>query len=280
MQIQFTKMHGLGNDFMVIDAINQSLSLSAEQIRFMGDRHFGIGFDQLLLVESSDVEGADFRYRIYNADGGEVEQCGNGARCFARFVIDEGLTDKTEIPVITHTDKIILKVEDDENVTVNMGAPELTPSKLPFEIDQQAVSYQLNIEQQVVEFCAISMGNPHAVILVDDIDTALVEKLGKALQADLHFPQSVNVGFMQVIDRSNVRIRVFERGVGETQACGTGACAAIVAGRLLNVLDETVNAKLLGGDLSISWQGDVGNIDKPVMMTGPTATVFKGIITL
>jgi len=280
MQIQFTKMHGLGNDFMVIDAIRQSISLSTEQIRLMGSRHFGIGFDQLLLVEKSDVEGADFRYRIYNADGGEVEQCGNGARCFARFVIDEGLTNKTEIPVITNTGKIILKIEGDENVTVDMGAPELSPQKLPFKSEQQAVSYTLKVEQELVEFCAISMGNPHAVILVDDIDTAAVEKLGKALQADMHFPQSVNVGFMQVIDRSHVRIRVYERGVGETQACGTGACAAIVAGRLLNLLDETVNAKLIGGDLSISWQGEMNNTSHPVMMTGPTATVFKGTITL
>ena len=280
MQIQFTKMHGLGNDFVVINAIDQSISLDKAQIQFMGDRHFGIGFDQLLLIESSDVEGADFRYRIYNADGGEVEQCGNGARCFARFVIDEGLSTTTEIPVITKTGKIILIIEDDENVTVNMGSPELSPDKLPFTADQQAINYSLNIGQEVVEFCAISMGNPHAVILVDDIDTAAVEKIGKALQSDPHFPQSVNVGFMQVIDINQARIRVYERGVGETQACGTGACAAIVAGRLLNILDETVTAKLNGGDLSINWQGDASNTNQPVMMTGPTETVFKGTITL
>jgi len=280
MQIQFTKMHGLGNDFVVINAIDQSISLNKTQIKFMGDRHFGIGFDQLLLIESSDVEGADFRYRIYNADGGEVEQCGNGARCFARFVIDEGLSTKTEIPVITKTGKIILIIKDDENVTVNMGSPELSPDKLPFTADQQAINYSLNIGQEVVEFCAISMGNPHAVILVDDIDTAAVEKIGKALQSDPHFPQSVNVGFMQVIDKNQARIRVYERGVGETQACGTGACAAIVAGRLLNILDETVTAKLNGGDLSINWQGDASNTNQPVMMTGPTETVFKGTITL
>ena len=280
MQIQFTKMHGLGNDFVVINAIDQSISLDKAQIQFMGDRHFGIGFDQLLLIEGSDVEGADFRYRIYNADGGEVEQCGNGARCFARFVIDEGLSTKTEIPVITKTGKIILIIEDDENVTVNMGSPELSPDKLPFTADQQAINYSLNIGQEVVEFCAISMGNPHAVILVDDIDTAGVEKIGKALQSNPHFPQSVNVGFMQVIDKNQARIRVYERGVGETQACGTGACAAIVAGRLLNILDETVTAKLNGGDLSINWQGDASNTNQPVMMTGPTETVFKGTITL
>lgn len=280
MQIQFTKMHGLGNDFVVINAIDQSISLNKAQIKFMGDRHFGIGFDQLLLIESSDVEGADFRYRIYNADGGEVEQCGNGARCFARFVIDEGLSTKTEIPVITKTGKIILIIEDDENVTVNMGSPELSPDKLPFTADQQAINYSLNIGQEVVEFCAISMGNPHAVILVDDIDTVAVEKIGKALQSNPHFPQSVNVGFMQVIDKNQARIRVYERGVGETQACGTGACAAIVAGRLLNILDETVTAKLNGGDLSINWQGDASNTNQPVMMTGPTETVFKGTITL
>ena len=280
MQIQFTKMHGLGNDFVVINAVDQSISLNKAQIKFMGDRHLGIGFDQLLLIESSDVEGADFRYRIYNADGSEVEQCGNGARCFARFVIDQGLSSKTEIPVITKTGKIILIIEDDENVTVNMESPELSPEKLPFTADQQAISYSLNIGQEVVEFCAISMGNPHAVILVDDIDTAPVEKIGKALQSSPHFPQSVNVGFMQVINKNQARIRVYERGVGETQACGTGACAAIVAGRLLNILDETVTAKLNGGDLSINWQGDASNTNEPVMMTGPTETVFKGTITL
>ncbi len=271
-------MHGLGNDFVVIDAINQSIALTKNQIKFMADRHFGIGFDQLLLVENSDVEGADFRYRIYNANGGEVEQCGNGARCFARFVREEGLTDKIKIPVITNTGKIILKVLDDENVTVNMGEPELEPDKIPFKSDKRATSYTLKIQGESIEFCAVSMGNPHAVIIVDDINTAPVEKLGKSLQADPHFPNSVNVGFMQVMDKNNVKVRVYERGVGETQACGTGACAAVVAGQLLGLLDEKVDTILLGGSLSIQWKDDSkGN---SVMMTGATASVFKGTITL
>jgi len=280
MQIEFTKMHGLGNDFMVINAISQDILLTPEQIRFMSNRHFGIGFDQLLLVESSDIEGADFRYRIYNADGGEVEQCGNGARCFARFVRDEGLTDKTEIPVITTTGLITLKVESDNNVTVDMGKPILEPHKIPFLSDQQSTSYGLDIDGTHVEFCAISMGNPHAVILVEDISAAAVETIAKVLQQDSHFPQSVNVGFMQVHSNAEISLRVYERGVGETQACGTGACAAVVAGRLLGMLDETVVANLLGGRLNITWAGSTQDTKHPVMMTGPTATVFKGLITL
>jgi diaminopimelate epimerase len=280
MQIEFTKMHGLGNDFMVINAITQSISLSPKQIRFLGARQFGIGFDQLLLVEKSDTDSADFRYRIYNADGAEVEQCGNGARCFARFVRDEGLTDKTEISVITKTGKIILKVESDETVTVDMGSPILQPEKIPFSSDQQSVIYHVNIGDNLVEFCAVSMGNPHAVILVDDIETAAVETIGKSLQADSNFPQSVNVGFMQVHSKGNISLRVYERGVGETQACGTGACAAVVAGRLLGLLDENVAVSLLGGELKIHWIGSKQDFQHSVKMTGPTATVFKGTITL
>jgi len=269
-------MHGLGNDFVVIDAITQPISLSTEQIRFIADRHFGIGCDQLLLVETSDIDSADFRYRIFNADGGEVEQCGNGARCFAHFVQEESLTTKTEIPVITSTGRIVLKIEDDGQVTVNMGMPELDPEKIPFIADSQSLTYELDIANQTVTFCAISIGNPHAVVLVDDIDVAPLERLGQAIQADRHFPNSVNVGFMQIIDHRHIKLRVYERGVGETQACGTGACAAVVAGRIQGLLDETVDAKLLGGNLSIHWAGD----KNPVMMTGPTATVFKGTISL
>ena len=282
MQIEFTKMHGLGNDFMVINAISQSISLSAEQIRLMSDRHFGIGFDQLLIVERTDEPDVDFCYRIYNADGGEVEQCGNGARCFARFVRDEGLTDKIEISVITKTGKILLKVESDEKVTVNMGHPRLAPETLPFMSDtsNQQATYQLNINNSTVEFSAVSMGNPHAVILVEDIKEAPVEAMGKALQADPSFPQSVNVGFMQVHNKRNISLRVYERGVGETQACGTGACAAVVAGRLLGLLDKPVCVNLLGGELIIHWAGAERDTLHPVMMTGPTATVFKGTITL
>ncbi|MEE9327036.1 MAG: diaminopimelate epimerase [Cocleimonas sp.] len=280
MQIEFTKMHGLGNDFVVIDAINQSISLSIEQIKAISDRHFGIGCDQLLLVEKSGVEDADFRYRIYNAEGSEVEQCGNGARCFAVFVRDQGLTDKTEISVVTNSGKIILKVESEGVVRVDMGAPILNPQDIPFVSDKQATTYTLNLEgggdENKITFSAVSMGNPHAVILVDDVDKAGVERVGKAVQKHPYFPHSVNVGFMQIIDRSTVKLRVYERGVGETQACGSGACAAVVAGIKRALLDATVETQLLGGNLSIHWEGN----QNPVMMSGPTATVFKGTITL
>ncbi len=276
MLIEFTKMHGLGNDFVVINGITQSLSLSADQIRFIADRHFGVGCDQLLLVEKSDVADADFRYRIYNSDGGEVEHCGNGARCFAIFVREEGLTTKTEIPVITKNGRIVLNINSDETVTVDMGAPVLEPDQIPFVANEQSISYMLDIDGELITIGAVSMGNPHAVILVDDIDSAPVEQIGKAVQAGEYFPNSVNVGFMQIIDRNNIKLRVYERGVGETQACGTGACAAVVSGHLQGLLDDKVDANLLGGKLSISWAGS----ENPVMMTGPTATVFRGMITL
>ncbi|WP_325808911.1 MULTISPECIES: diaminopimelate epimerase [unclassified Cocleimonas] len=285
MNIIFTKMHGLGNDFVVINGIDQTINLTPEQIRFMSDRQFGIGFDQLLLVEKSDVEDTDFRYRIFNSDGGEVEQCGNGARCFAHFVRNENLTDKKEIAVITKNGRLILNVEDNGNVTVDMGAPILEPAQIPFIANAgnedkaenvQQKSYSIQINQQNIEIGAVSMGNPHAVVIVDDTQSADVEKLGKAIQESSCFPNSVNVGFMQVIDRQNIKLRVYERGVGETQACGTGACAAVVAGIVQGLLDSKVDVNLLGGNLSISWAGDTN----PVMMSGPTATVFKGMISL
>lgn len=276
MQIKFTKMHGLGNDFVVINAITQSVSLSTKQIQFIADRHFGVGCDQLLLVEKSDVENADFRYTIFNADGAEVEQCGNGARCFAHFVQQENLTTKTEISVITKTGLIILKTEENGLVTVDMGNPILSPDKIPFLASQQQTSYQLKLDTETLTLGAVSMGNPHAVIIVDDIETAPVETLGKQLQAHEAFPKSVNVGFMQIIDSTHIKLRVYERGVGETQACGTGACAAVVSGCLQGFLEDKVDAKLLGGNLSISWAGD----ENPVMMTGSTSTVFKGKISL
>ncbi len=276
MDIEFTKMHGLGNDFVVINGIAQPFSLNAEQIRFIADRHFGIGCDQLLLVEKSDIANADFRYRIYNGDGSEVEHCGNGARCFAIFVKEEGLTTKTEIPVITKNGRIVLNVNDDETVTVDMGAPVLEPDKIPFVANEKANSYMLDIDGELITIGAVSMGNPHAVIIVKDIDSAPVEKMGKVIQGEEYFPNSVNVGFMQIIDRNTIKLRVFERGVGETQACGTGACAAVVSGHLQGFLDDDVDANLLGGKLSISWAGG----KNPVMMTGPTATVFKGKISL
>lgn len=269
-------MHGLGNDFVMIDAITQSISLSTEQIRFIADRHLGVGCDQLLLVEKSDVENADFRYRIFNADGAEVEQCGNGARCFAHFVQQENLTNKTEIPVITNTGRIVLKTENDGMVTVDMGAPILTPQKIPFIAPQQQNSYHIDGKEQKLTIGAISIGNPHAVLIVDDVTSAPVEDVGTFLQQSKYFPRSVNVGFMQIIDKNNIKLRVFERGVGETQACGTGACAAAVAGILQGLLDENVTVKLLGGSLSIHWAGD----ENPVMMTGSTCTVFKGTISL
>lgn len=282
MLINFTKMHGLGNDFVVIDAINQPISLNTEQICFIADRHFGVGCDQLLLVQKSDVDGADFRYRIFNSDGGEVEQCGNGARCFATFVHDEGLTDKTVIPVITSGGLITLKLESDGQVTVDMGRPNFQPESLPFlannqpEENQQPPIYSLDIGGETVEFSVVSVGNPHAVIQVEDIDTAPVEELGAKIQAHEAFPNSVNVGFMQVVDSLNVHLRVYERGVGETQACGTGACAAMTVGRRRGLLDENVAVNLSGGSLSIRWAGD----ENPVMMTGSTATVFTGTLTL
>jgi len=276
MQFSFTKMHGLGNDFVVINGIDQAIQLTPAQIRFIADRHFGVGCDQLLLVEKTDNKNADFRYRIFNANGGEVEQCGNGARCFAIFVRDEGLTDKQEISVITKTGLITLKVQDNNQVTVDMGVPVLQPDKIPFVADAQAPVYSIDIAGKPLTISAVSMGNPHAVLLVDDIKTAPVDELGAAIQQSSRFPNSVNVGFMQVIDRENIKLRVFERGVGETQACGTGACAAVVAGHIQGLLDDTVRVELLGGDLSIHWAG----AQNPVMMTGATATVFKGTISL
>ena len=269
-------MHGLGNDFVVIDAITQDISLTADQIRFIANRRFGIGCDQLLLVEKSDVENADFRYRIFNADGGEVEQCGNGARCFAHFVQQEKLTEKNEIPVITNTGRIVLKTESNGMVTVDMGIPILMPEKIPFVATQQHNKYDLKVSGKTLSIGAVSMGNPHAVIIVDDIKKAQVEVLGKQVQANNRFPNSANVGFMQVIDNKHIKLRVYERGVGETQACGTGACAAVVAGRLQGLLEEQVEVELLGGNLSISWAGE----KNPVMMTGETCTVFKGTISI
>ena len=276
MDIKFSKMHGLGNDFVVIDAINQKISLDSKQVKFIADRHFGIGCDQLLLVEKSDSPDADFRYRIFNNDGSEVEQCGNGARCFAEFVYAEGLTDKTEISVLTSGGRIVLNRKENGCVTVDMGAPILTPQDIPFVADEINNSYDLVIDDEKITFSAVSMGNPHAVILVDDVDSAEVERIGKLLQSDKHFPNSLNVGFMQVINPTQVKLRVYERGVGETQACGSGACAAVVAGRVQGLLDETVVTQLVGGNLSIYWAGE----QNPVMMTGATSTVFKGEITL
>jgi diaminopimelate epimerase len=276
MLLNFTKMHGLGNDFIVIDATNEALTLSNDTIKQLSNRHLGIGFDQMLVVESSDVSDCDFRYRIFNSDGGEVEQCGNGARCFARFVTDNGLSDKQEIPVMTSGGRIVLKLQLDGQVTVDMGAPELLPRNIPLVADIQQLTYHHTIADHELDFSAVSMGNPHAVITVDDVDTAAVISIGTAFQDDPIFPKQVNVGFMQVLDRQTIRLRVFERGVGETMACGTGACAAIVAGHLQGLLDDTVTVILPAGNLIINWAGDTS----VVKMTGPATTVYHGTITV
>ena len=274
MKINFTKMHGAGNDFVVIDGINQSIALSTSQIQHIADRHFGVGCDQLLLVEHPQNPEADFRYRIFNADGGEVEQCGNGARCFVRFVIDKGLTSKTEITVETRSGLIKPRMETDGRVTVNMGAPRFTPADIPFDAPDRMPTYQLDVDGKVVTISALSMGNPHAVQVVENVDTAPVLQQGPLIERHLRFPQRVNAGYMQVLDRAHIKLRVFERGAGETLACGTGACAAVVAGIQRGLLDSRVDVETRGGILTIKWQGD----DTPVMMTGPAETVFEGIL--
>ncbi len=276
MSLAFTKMHGLGNDFVVIDAIRQQVTLSPEQVRFLADRRFGVGCDQLLLVEPAQVRGVDFRYRIFNADGGEVEQCGNGARCFARFVLDKGLTDKDLIVVETSSGVIELRVEPDGQVTVNMGAPRFAPAAIPFQAEAEAVSYPLDIDGHTLSIGAVSMGNPHAVLQVDDVASAPVARLGPLIEGHPRFPRRVNAGFMQIVDRGHIRLRVFERGAGETLACGTGACAAVAVGRQQGLLDDMVTVDLPGGPLRISWTGE----GQPVWMTGPATTVFEGTIEL
>lgn len=272
--LTFFKMHGLGNDFMVFDAIHQNVQLSPEQIRRWANRHTGVGFDQLLLVESAQQAGVDFRYRIFNADGSEVAQCGNGARCFARFVREQGLSDKDELVVETASG--IIKLYHEANgVRVNMGAPRFESQDIPLTLIR-APHYLLSLGDDVVTFYAVSMGNPHAVIEVDNIDEADVSGIGAALQARADiFPESVNVGFVQIVGREEVRLRVYERGSGETQACGTGASAAIAALRSADLVDEHVRVSLLGGDLMIRWSGDES---EPLWMTGPAETVFKGTI--
>lgn len=269
-------MHGLGNDFVVIDAINQSINLSSEQIRHWSDRHFGIGFDQLLLVEKALNDTADFKYRIFNADGGEVAQCGNGARCFARFVRDKKLSNKDEISVETDSGSLLLRFDDDGLITVNMGIPKHAPAQIPLLAEQESRFYTVQVLDTEKAFGAVSMGNPHAVIQVTDIKTAPVAELGKALESHDFFPERVNVGFMQVVDRQHIKLRVFERGAAETLACGSGACAAVVIGIEHNLLDHTVSVELPGGLLTINWPGR----GEPVLMTGPAISVFEGQITL
>ncbi len=276
MKLQFTKMHGLGNDFMVIDQITQNVQITSEQVARLADRHRGIGFDQLLIVSPPSSPDVDFRYRIFNADGSEVEQCGNGARCFARFVREKRLTNKHRIVVETLSGIIELRVNEREEITVDMGAPIFDPVRIPLLADQPQDPYVFDVAGQTVELGCVSMGNPHGVLIVDNVDTAPVENLGPALEKHTNFPKRANIGFMQIVDRQRVRLRVFERGAGETQACGTGACAAAVIALRRNLVDSPVTVQLPGGTLSIQWQGE----GQPVLMTGPATTVFEGTITL
>jgi len=280
MKIRFTKMHGLGNDFVVLDAINQAFVPTPAQARWLADRHFGVGCDQLLVVEKADAPDVDFRYRIFNADGGEVEQCGNGARCFVRFVHEQGLTGKREIRVETRGGVIAPRLEADGQVTVDMGAPRFAPAEIPFDSDSDAAVQPLDVAGTTVEISAVSMGNPHAVQVVADVDAAPVAEQGPRIESHPRFPRRVNAGFMQIVDRHAIRLRVYERGAGETLACGTGACAAVVAGIRRGLLDSPVRVATRGGELSIAWGGGAGNENSPVLMTGPATTVFTADIEL
>ncbi|MEW2923400.1 diaminopimelate epimerase [Pseudomonas juntendi] len=276
MLLRFTKMHGLGNDFMVLDLVSQHAHIQPKHAKQWGDRHTGIGFDQLLIVEAPNNPEVDFRYRIFNADGSEVEQCGNGARCFARFVLDKRLTTKKRIRVETKSGIIVLDVQNDGQVSVDMGPPRFTPAEIPFVADAQALSYPLEVDGQLHSIAAVSMGNPHAVLRVDDVRTAPVHELGPKIENHPRFPQRVNAGFLQVIDRHRANLRVWERGAGETQACGTGACAAAVAAISQGWMDSPVSLDLPGGRLHIEWAGP----GKPVVMTGPAVRVYEGQVRL
>ena len=276
MKLKFTKMHGIGNDFVVLDGINQQINLSEIQYRSIADRHFGIGCDQILLVEESREANVDFRYRIFNADGSEVEQCGNGARCFARFVREKQLTDKDTITVATKNGIIVLNLTKDGLVTVDMGQPRLLPKDIPLNASAKASHYSVVVDGKKLEIGAVSMGNPHGVVLVDNVDIAPVEMLGKALESHDIFPARANIGFMQIVSENKIRLRVFERGSGETLACGTGACAAVVVGRIWGSLSDNVEVSLPGGELKIVWNGE----NSSVMMTGPAEFVFEGEISL
>ncbi|MEX2488783.1 MAG: diaminopimelate epimerase [Pseudomonadales bacterium] len=278
MLLRFTKMHGLGNDFVLLDLISQDINIRQEQIRALADRRKGIGFDQLLIVEPPTDPDLDFRYRIFNADGSEAEQCGNGARCFMRFVRDRGLTTKTNLKLETRNGIIECNLERDGNVSVNMGTPRLAPEHIPFKASQPQIRYPLEFRESLcqppVSICisVVNIGNPHAVIRVDDVEHAPVAVWGPIIEKHEFFPERTNVGFMEVIDRDRINLRVFERGTGETSACGTGACAAVVAGRLQGLLNESVEVALPGGSLTVSWAGD----DAPVILTGPACRVYEG----
>ncbi|MCG9627881.1 diaminopimelate epimerase [Vibrio mediterranei] len=275
MHFHFSKMHGLGNDFMVVDCITQNVFFSPDLIRRLADRHTGVGFDQLLIVEAPYDPETDFHYRIFNADGSEVEQCGNGARCFARFVQMKGLTNKYSVSVSTKKGKMVLKLEENDLVTVNMGQPEFEPNKIPFKAKQKEKTYILRAGEHTLFCGAVSMGNPHVVTVVDSTEEADVDRLGPLLESHERFPERVNAGFMQVLSRHEVNLRVYERGAGETQACGSGACGAVAVGIVQGLLDENVTVHLPGGDLKISWKGE----GYPLTMTGPATHVFDGQIS-
>lgn len=275
-QIKFTKMHGLGNDFVVIDGVTQDIEMTTELARHIGDRHFGIGCDQILLVEPPSTPDVDFDYRIFNTDGSEVSQCGNGARCFAKFVRDRRLTGKRSIRVRTAAGVMTLEVKRNNDITVDMGAPRFAPPEIPLLMDEQQDNYHVDVNGESVSLSALSMGNPHAVLIVNDVDKAPVETLGPAIESHPKFPERVNVGFMAIQARDSISLRVYERGAGETLACGSGACAAVVAGVQLGLLDREVQVRLPGGTLSINWQGEGAS----VLMTGPAATVFQGRIRI
>ena len=276
MMIKFTKMHGLGNDFVVLDLLSHNITVNKALIRRLADRHFGIGCDQVLLVEHPTDPETDFRYRIFNQDGNEVEQCGNGARCFAKYVFEKNLTGKTSITVQTSNTRLILELQEDQEVRVNMGIPILEPESIPFDADQREQTYRLEHKDKHFEISAVSMGNPHAILFVDDLRRVRVAKLGRGLCHHPRFPEQANINFARVRDPENFDLRVFERGVGETMACGTGACATFVAGRLRNLLTDCARAHLKGGVLKLEWQGE----ETPVYMTGPATTVYEGQIRL
>lgn len=272
MTIKFTKMQGLGNDFVVLNALEQSFNLTALQIQRMANRHYGIGFDQLLMIEPSDNNHADFNYRIFNADGSEVGQCGNGARCVARYLYAHAYIKKSHIILATRTSRLNIQLESNDLVTVDMGPPNFEPLQIPCRAEQRMDKYELNLEGQTIQFGAVSMGNPHAVILIDDIQNVPIATLGPKLQQHQFFPEQVNVGFMKVIDRQHIRLRVYERGAGETLACGSGACAAVAIGRTWQLLDHTVNVTLAGGSLRVHWPGE----PQSLLMTGPAEFVYTG----
>ncbi len=280
MRLKFTKMHGRGNDFVMLNGIAQTVSLTPAQLRQIADRHFGIGCDQILLVEPPTLAGVDFRYRIFNGDGGEVEQCGNGTHCFAQFVRDEGLTSKNEIRVETLNGIISPLIAADGLITTDMGAPRFTPADIPFAAAAVQMQYDLNVDGSTVSIGALSMGNPHAVQVVADVDTAPVEQQGPLIEHHPRFPARVNAGYMQVLARDHIRLRVWERGAGETLACGTGACAAVVTGIRWNLLDAVVRVTMRGGDLSVTWQGAGSSSPNPVLMAGRATTVYRGEINL